>query len=182
MNEPCPVCPNGDMIPLAVPQKALASQVNYVTSHGGSTQQVFRHIAASIPPGEGRPEDRNGSLEFPYEHPEIDGYTRDPSNPRLQHPTWPPCACRAYKITLKAALKAALKNSLTTITGVCHHLTAELKGQTVLSAQCRECPSRTPPREQKMARSPARIVADFLADSATSRTANSPSRGGPAAL
>jgi hypothetical protein len=138
-----------------------AAQVNCVVSHGGLTEHVFRAIAASIPPGEGRPvcreEHHAGSLEFPYEHPDIDGYTRDPHNPRLHHPTWPPCACRGYRITLK--------DRLTAITGVCHHHVAELKGQTVLSAQCQECPARVPPCERKAARSPQQIIADFLAAS-----------------
>jgi hypothetical protein len=132
--------------------------VNYVISHGGTVQQVFRTVAASIPPGEGRPECRDaGSLEFPYEHPEIDGYTRDPNNPRLFHPAWPPCTCRTYKISLK--------DRVTTVAGVCHHLTAELQGQTVLAAQCQDCPARMPPCERKTARSPAQIIADFLAKS-----------------
>jgi len=177
-SQPCPVCPEGDAIPLVMPAMSVTSQINYVINHGGPSMQVFRSVAASIPPGEGRPEDRNGSLDFPYEHPEIDGYTRDPDNPRLQHPTWPPCACRAYKITLK--------NKLTTIAGVCHHLTAELRGQKVLSTQCQECPSRVPPYGQKSARSPSQIIADFLADSraqaatsaSTDRIANSSSHGG----
>jgi hypothetical protein len=176
-NQPCPVCPEGPSIPLAVPAIPLTSQVNYVINHGGPVQQVFRTVAFAIPAGEGRPEDRDGSLEFPYEHPEIDGYTRDPNNPRLQHPTWPPCACRAYKITLK--------NRLTTIAGVCHHLTAELTGQTVLSAQCQECPARIQPCERKSARSPAQIMSDFLAASraraATSKTANLSSHDDPPA-
>jgi hypothetical protein len=181
-NQPCPVCPEGDAIPLPVPARVMpamsrASQVNYVIGYDGPAQHVFHSIAASIPPGEGRPEDRNGSLEFTYEHPEIDGYTRDPNNPRLQHPTWPPCTCRSYKV--------ALKNKVTMIAGICHHLTAKLAGKTVLSAQCQECPSRVPPCERKPARSPAQIIADFMAASrgknpaaTTGRIADSTSHGG----
>ena len=54
-SQPCPVCPEGDAIPLVMPAMSVTSQINYVINHGGPSMQVFRSVAASFRQGrEGR--------------------------------------------------------------------------------------------------------------------------------
>jgi len=139
---PCEGCPDH------VPPKDGSREGGTIVYTGGPKYAPFACVALALSPDKegivtkwSRPTvHRMGEIEYQQseaEPPEIEGYERDTSNPRLLRPVWPHCVWRSLRVWRQ-------DTGAVSISAGCLNVLAGIKPQDTLSLkQCNDCPHRS---------------------------------------
>lgn len=124
------------------PNQVGNHQAANVVYGGGPPLTPFLMMRSLIPQGDGMPVVRDdGSLEYPSTRPDVppplEGYERDPNNPRRLVPLWEPCQLRMYGISIGDC-------NCVQVSAACNHPWSEHFAQSVTYQGCLACKVRTP--------------------------------------